>query len=208
MPILRTEVTHHLTSDVPKDFCTNTVYHNNDTVGGLLPADYQNHANEMRDLFAGVSSPHNQCKLYNGRQILVKVYDMSDPHTPGVPRPVRASATWNPGSPDSPASYGPHQVALRLSYYADRNLKGYRGGIYMGPLPYTFLQGPVTTYNLANLIDFGHGLFDIGGQNVQHVLYKVADGSHKVITDYWADNGYDVQRRRKTAATARQILHP
>jgi hypothetical protein len=68
---------------------------------------------------------------------------------------------------------------------------------------------------MQRVTHLGHGLFDIGGENVAHVLYHehantagAAAGSTSVITDYWCDDSWDVQRRRQLTPTSRVTVHP
>ena len=66
----------------------------------------------------------------------------------------------------------------------------------------------------TGVLVLGHALFDIGGENVAHVLYHPkasahhAAGTTSVITNYTASDSWGVQRRRGLRPTTRSTLHP
>jgi hypothetical protein len=205
MPTVRAEVITHLPGDVPADFATNTVFH---TIGdGVFDPStgYQNHADELKTLFSGADPTHGLFAQYKFRDIEVKVYDLADP----LPRPIRATSTFTPGAPDAPADLGPRQVALVLSFYGTRNLVSQRGHIYIGPLDHGVMDGPTpSTDLLGQVLDLGHGLFDIGGENVAHVVRSRKLESNTVVANYWVDNRWDTQRRRLPKASTRVAVAP
>lgn len=214
MPIVESQITHHLIADTSKDWFTHSVFHDISDSGFDPAVDYQNHADEIRKLFAGQDPTYPTAGGFTaGRQIRVTVYNLAD----AKPRPEKAVSTFAPASEDPSTGYIAHQVALRISWYAGRNLKGLRGGIYLGPMSTSSsLNARPTSTAQATALAVGHGLFDIGGENVQHVLYSehgapsagIAAGGHSVLTDYWCDNAFDTIRRRKQAGTSRVAVHP
>ena len=169
MPTVFSLVTTFLSTDKLEDYCTNTVWH---TIGENIfdpSTDYQNHANEIRDLFAGNDSAHPQGgRFYHGRHIRVIVYDLAD----AKPRPERAVALYSPATEDSFTIYGPHQVACVLSFYGTRNLPRQRGRIYVGPVSRADQAVTVQSDFTGAILELGHGLFDIGGENVAHVVHR------------------------------------
>lgn len=211
MAILRSEVTTHTSDDVPRDYATNTVYHE---ITGVLDVgtDYQNHADQIFALFTGADPTYPNFDTYKFRTVTVNVYDMSD----ALPRPVRATHTQTPTPGDDSAHLAPRQVALCLSYYSDRNLPSERGHIYVGP----FVRGDVagsrpTDTTIGKLIDLGHGLFDIGGENCKHVIHSRFHAKALrttpvdfVVHHYWVDDSWDIIRRRKDKASKRVQLAP
>lgn len=205
MTIVRSEIIHHASDDTPADYCTHTVHHTVDNTIVWGGPDYQNHANELRDLFSGVLVNGISFPLYSERHIEVRCYDLAD----AKPRPIKGRAEYIPTTYHERADYGPSQVALVLSFYADRNIKSHRGHIYIGPhrASATGLASPDSTLMDA-LIHLGHGLFDIGGENVAHVVYSRKLNNTQVIKTYWADNRWDTQRRRLPKATSRVTLSP
>jgi len=206
MPTVRSEITiQNYSTEVPKDNSMNVVHHTIADSGFNPAVDYQNHSNEISTLFSGhnttTGSTFNQ---YRGRAVTVKVYDLADPH----PRPLRATTHYDPTTFDSDSTLAPRNVALCLSFFATRNLPRQRGRIFIGPVlsSYTGLLPSSILYNM--ILDLGHGLFDIGGENVAHVVYSPTGATSHVITDYWVNNQWDTMRSRLEKETTRVRLHP
>lgn len=206
MPLVRAqvEVINYLGEPV-KDNSTNTVFHTIDDSGFNPAVDYQNHANEIRDLFSGQKTgPGHLFVQYIQRGITVKVYDMADP----TPRPERAVSTYVPSSYEPDVGLGPRQVALCVSYYATRNLPRLRGRIFIGPIQVGLMTLRPGAGMLTQWIDLGHGLFDIGGENVAHVVYSPTSHSSHVVTNYWCNDVWDTQRSRLEKESTRSVLAP
>jgi hypothetical protein len=203
--LVRAIIEHWATDDVPADYCSHTVYHQ--IADGIVwgDVDFQNHANELRDLFFAVQGPHIEWVGYHQRHGLVKVYNMGD----AKPRPIKASASYLPGSPTTKSSFGPSQVALVLAFYSDRNIPGQRGHIYLGPQEAAMVQayrpGDVL---MGYALDLGQGLFDIGGQNVKHVIHSPTHNTYPVVHNYWVDDRWDTQRRRLPKPSKRVTAAP
>lgn len=137
----------------------------------------------------------------------VRVYNFAD----DVPRePIINTFAFSPGA----SGAIPSEVAVCLSYYADRNLPTQRGRIFLGPLTRdTFAsQGTAPARPSQGFIDLiaacgtrlaVTGAF--GGLLRWSVLSRVIPGvgTFQPITDGWVDNAFDVQRRRGEDATAR-----
>lgn len=206
MPLIRSEITiQNYTTEVPRDNCVNVVYH---TIGDSLfdpSVDYQNHADQMKTLFSGhATGSGTTFTEYIHRGITVKVYDMTDVK----PRPERAVSVYTPTSWSTDAAFGPRQVALCLSYYSTRNLPRQRGRIFIGPLDTVYMTEvpPSGLYNM--ILDLGHGLFDIGGENVAHVVWSPTGDASHVVSDYWVNNAWDTMRSRLEKESSRVTLHP
>lgn len=202
---MRSEVTHRASDDIPADYCTNTVYH--EVASGIVwgGPDFQNHANEVRDCFSGVAVENPTFGVYSDRYIEVRCYDMAD----AKPRPIKATSNYVPGTPADAADFGPSQVALVLAFYADRNIKSHRGHIYIGPwrASQTSLYAPSSS-DMAELLSLGHSLFDVGGENVKHVVWSTKLQTSMTLQHYWVDNRWDTQRRRLPKASSRVTLAP
>jgi hypothetical protein len=204
MALIESQIITSATGQPAQDWTTNTVFHTVD-----IGVDYQNHANEIRDLFAGNNpGTGGSFKIYHGAHLTVKVYDRSDPpHSP-----PRATAS-TPGGSDTLSDLGPSQVALCLSFFAGLNVKSKRGRIYIGPFGAGRGNVSMTSYvpgggTMAQILDLGHGLFDIGGENVAHVIHSRKLNQDFVVSDYWVDNRWDTVRSRLPKAGNRVTLHP
>lgn len=186
MPLVRMIVSckPNATSD-GKDAFVNTLYFN--VSGSVDPPNYQQLVN---DLWAAWSL----CSWSKGRWIDIRAYNMDDPK----PRPVKARTTIQVSGT---APTGPRQVALCLSYYADRNLPRQRGRIFCGPWT-ADAQFPAASQT-AELITLANALAGLGGLNVDWSLYSPTNGTNTRINHGWVDNSWDIIRSRKTLATIR-----
>jgi hypothetical protein len=207
MSILHSQIiTQVKQADPSRDYVVSNVWHNvEDTAIWDPSTDYQNHANEIRDLFSGqASGSGSSFTLYVPRGITVKVYEWTDPK----PRLPRAIATYTPTSWGTP-SLAPREVACCLSFYATNpSIKTQRGRIYIGPWNMSQLAEFVPTAELNMVLDLGHGLFDIGGENVKHVVHSRKLGSDATVQHYWVNDLWDTMRSRETREGNRVHLTP
>lgn len=129
-----------------------------------------------------------------GRYIDVRAYDMRD----AEPRPQRARVA-NVASGTRVDSVG--QVALCLSYYADRNLPRQRGRLYLGP--WGGLNPRPSTQQMNQALGLADGLADLGGLNVDWSLWSPTTQQHTRINHAWVDDSWDIIRSRKLPGTSR-----
>lgn len=130
-------------------------------------------------------------------QIDVRVYDLAD----AKPRPIKAQKTIGGGAA---STLGPREVALCLSYYADRNLPRTRGRIYLGPFRGTTTGSEKPTDALLQgAMDHGSRLGNIGGANVLWSVHSTVSGETNHIKHIWCDDAWDTMRSRGLAATKR-----
>lgn len=171
-----------------KDRIVNTLYFN--VSGGVGDqTDYQ----ALVDDFFALWTPRPWAA---GRIIEVKAYNMDEPGTKLNPRPVKAEKR---GTAPGTIVNGPHQIALCLSYYADRNLPRSRGRIYLGP--WGTPGAEATSTNVTAVMALPPLLAGLGGLNVDWSLWSPTTQEHKRIDHAWCDNSWDVHRSRKLAAT-------
>lgn len=97
------------------------------------------------------------------------------------------------------ASVWPREIAMCLSYYADRNVRRHRGRLYV---PGNWIQsggsiGPrPTATHRTKVGDLATLLTDIGGPEVVWCVYSKADLQARPVTTWWVDDEWDIQRRR------------
>lgn len=206
MPIVHAQVVQQVKqTDAERDSCVNNVFHAI-ADGGFNPSvDYENHANEMRDLFSGqASGSGSSFTLYIPRGITVKVYDLAD----AKPRVPRAVATYVPSSWGTP-TLAPREVACCLSFYGTNpGIPSQRGRIYVGPWNMIQVAETVPQADQDMLLNLGQGLFDIGGENVRHVVHSPSKGTDTTVQHYWVNDRWDTMRSRETAEMHRSVLAP
>lgn len=177
-------------SDLPENTFTNTLYFNISGSGPLNPAQWDTLCADLHTLYTDYTKP----SFTGGRRVTVKAYDMAD----AEPRPIKGQYT-EPAAGTLPA--GAPQVALCLSYYADRNLPRQRGRIYTGPWANSQINPSQAT--IDSLITLANGFLNLGGVDVDWSLYSPTTGDHTRINHGWVDNSWDIIRSRKFKATAR-----
>lgn len=189
MPFGRFLVSWNKVSGKPEDAFTNTLYFNITQESPIDPPDWQQLCTDLAAVYRSAGA-----NFVRGRELQVRAYDMAD----AKPRPLKAIAT---SAPVGTAPTAPAQVAVALSYYADRNLPRQRGRIYTGP--WTCTSELVDTATINALVSLANGFFNLGGVNVDWSLYSPTTGEHTRINHGWVDNSWDIIRSRKVDATLR-----
>lgn len=167
------------------DAFVNTVYFN--VSGSVDDPDYTQLVSDVWD--AWVMGPWAK-----GSYVDVRAYDMAD----AEPRPQKARRA---SAASGTRVVGVPQVALALSYFADRNLPRQRGRIFVGPWVTGDLR-PTTTQQ-SDLLALATRFAGIGGLNVDWSLYSPTTGQHTRISDAWVDNAWDIIRSRRFKGTSR-----
>lgn len=206
----RAQAIFHGHSGLPEDVYVNTFVFRNDVDGQPATVVHQTIADQLFGFYNDIHAPGTApLRSYMSSRTLtsqfkVKVYDLGQapPRTPH-------EREFQMGQMASGAL--PSEVALCLSYYAERNIKRRRGRIYFGPLA----QGVIVdaageparpTNALINaLAGAGAWLEDEGFGGVNWHLLSGMDGNAYEITGGWVDNAFDTQRRRGEEATARTL---
>lgn len=175
-----------------RDAAVNTVWFNDTGTG----TDPQNIADDVRDLYVS--------NLGQASPIEVKVYD----HADAKPRPVKGRAVANIGAGGGGAQE-PREVALCLSFYADRNIPRHRGRIYlpaylmtavdMGQRPSNAAMDAVLAFATKSNNSFP----DVGGVDVTWCVFSRKDGVARKVTAGWVDDEWDTVRSRGLRATKR-----
>jgi hypothetical protein len=190
MPLVRIIVSYRDSVSTPiKDAMSNTLYFNV-TTDPFDPVGYQA---LVDDLFAA----YNSRTWAQGRYFDIRAYDMGD----AEPRPQKARHI---GAISGTRIDAPHQLCLCLSYYADRNLEGFRGRIFCGPFNPAATSGQfATAAQQADVLALATSYANLGGVNVDWSLYSPTKGTHTRINHAWVDNSWDIIRSRKLAGTNR-----
>lgn len=185
MALVRMLITSLPTAASPADLgIVNTLYFN---VSGSLDAPgYQGLVNDLGAIW--ITTPWAA-----GRSLNIRAYDMGD----AKPRPIKAQYNAQVGGT---APTGPPQVALALSYFADRNLPSQRGRIFTGP--WNAVTPNATTAQTTVLINLAGQLAGLGGLNVDWSLYSPKLGTNTRISNAWVDDSWDIIRSRKLPSSA------
>jgi hypothetical protein len=170
--------------------CTNTFYLDTDELG--TTPDYEALATDTAALF-NAQLPNTTAH----RTLNVRAYDMDDP----IPREPHADVSVP--RPSSPSDPGPREVALCLSYYADRNLPRQRGRMYIGPWNATAMADRPDGILMQRLGTLAEGISGLGGINVQWVQHSEVAGTYSTVTNWWVDNAWDTMRSRGQEASTR-----
>lgn len=193
----RVIVTLRNTLELPENAITNTLYFDH-TVPVAL--DRQQITDDIAALYQKARDggfPSTQALFPPGWQINVRFYDMED----ATPRPIKAEKTIPQGNIQAT---GPREVALCLSYYAERNLPRTRGRIFLGPFRGFSTQADKPADGLLqSAIDLGKGLGDIGGVDVNWMVHSVKNNDYHHIKNIWVDDSWDTMRSRGIDATKR-----
>lgn len=189
MPIYRAQCIFGADSDLPRHRLVITPHFNDTGLG----TDAQGLADDLAaalETWGGSGT---------ARMIQVKLYDVEQaaPSFP-VAEKVRNATGF-------PLSGSPREIALCLSYFAERNLPRQRGRLYV---PFTLVSGgtpavrPTLAHRqkVAELVPIFAGL---GGVDVDWVVWSRADREARKVTDYWIDDEWDVVRSRGMERTAR-----
>lgn len=134
-------------------------------------------------------------------QITVKAYDVADP-PPSFPK---AEHTVNANL--SPAAGAPRELAVCLSFFADRNLPRQRGRLYV---PYFALGaggagGRPSLATRETVALFADRLQALGGVDVDWVVWSRRDNAARPVTDFWVDDEWDTVRSRGLKSTTRTV---
>jgi hypothetical protein len=193
-------------SGLPEDRFVNTFFFRKDT---LTTGDFYSAVTaQLRDFYFAIPSGASRtlASFMSGfleDRLELRFYDLGQ-QPPREPHIEQITDVAFSGS----NSGLPLEVALCLSYYADRNLPRQRGRIYLGPFNNGAAAGQMGK-PAADLIQtvskLGPDLLSIGGPESDATwvqLSRVAAQTREV-TAGWVDNAFDTQRRRGEAADAR-----
>lgn len=186
MPIWRLQVTWQLDSTAPRD----KVSINPHFWDSGATTDPQNLCDSMADGLVTIAAATGEVK--------VTAYDAQGT------KPVYPAATAVRNTGVAEATTKPRELAVCLSYYAERNVPRQRGRLYM---PAHFLG--IATSNLRpvtaipRMQDFVTLCTGLGGVDVDWAVYSKRAARAFSITDYWWDDEWDVVRSRGLRGSSR-----
>jgi hypothetical protein len=191
MGLLIAQISQSYDTTLPRDRFVNVLWFDKNSPGILEPLDADGLASDLANLYH--DNRQASCETR------VKFYNADDPK----PRPVIGQAVVGEGL--SPSYGRPREIALCLSFYADRNLPKRRGRIYLpvsnGPFPNIGVRP--TDAQMQPALDLATGLSDLGGADIDWCVHSVVDQQHYKVTNAWVDDEWDTMRSRGLRATRR-----
>jgi hypothetical protein len=127
-----------------------------------------------------------------------RLYDMAD----AKPREPIAQANIDMPAAGTP---GPGEVALCLSFYAQRNLPRQRGRIYTGPFRGASTSGPRPGTVLNDAMALGAALMGLSSGTGDWQVFSPTTNTYRDVTNYWVDDAWDTVRSRGWPASGRQV---
>jgi hypothetical protein len=134
------------------------------------------------------------------RELRVRGYDIEG-SKPVYPQgdAIRNAGQFAPSS-------APRQIAVCLSFYADFNRPRRRGRLYV---PYVLMSGSgasgavVSSTNRAKVSDLVGIFSNLGGVDVDWIVWSEKDKAAHKVTNWFVDDGWDVVRSRRLRSTTR-----
>lgn len=186
----RAQVAIWTDSVAPRDACVvNPCFHD------LGTSDADGLAQDILDEFQTVGP---------AGQIEVKLYDVTTPPpNPPLARKIEAVGT-------SPQAACPREVALCLSFYADSNVPRRRGRLF---IPIHWIKAGTTaalgvrpsTGDRTTIGGIADKLANIGGVDVDWVVWSERSQQHHSVTNWYVDDEWDTVRSRGLRPTTRTI---
>lgn len=192
MPLYRAQISAMADSALPRDRLVNTLHFDDAGAG----SDPQALCNDLVEVF--------RAGWYTApvREVMGRFYEVGPP-----PQFPVAETIINPNA--APLSSAPREVALCLSYFSERNLPRRRGRIYLAANAGGLGLGVrPTAADRTKALALGQAFADLGGVDVDWVVYSQADASHHDVSDTWVDDEWDTMRSRGLRATTRSVGTP
>lgn len=191
MAIFKVQVAAAADTILPRDRYVNTI-HFDRPLG--MPSDPDQICADLNALFLA-------SWYVSPREITSKLYAVGGP----PPHFPEGEATSNPGV--APATNGVREVALCLSYYAERNLPRQRGRLYL-PAVSAGLSTGATRPSVANMdkaLTLADGLAAIGGADIDWGVYSPTTQQFRATTNCWVDDEWDIIRSRGLRPSTRRL---
>lgn len=191
MPIYKMQCAFTLDSLLPRDELVITPHFNDAGVGTDPDGLTSDLATALSDWWAVAG------------RVEVTAYEVAGP----PPHYPMGQTILNPTG--APASNCPREIAVCLSYFATNNVPRRRGRLFIPhPVISTGTAGttPDVRPNAATRTKAGAlaPIFaDLGGPDVDWVVYSRVDGVARPVTDWWVDDEWDTIRSRGLRSTTR-----
>ncbi len=190
MSKVRVQIITRRATDLARDHIVNTVFFDDFNIDPTGGTNWQAFADDVKEQWRLREG------LPTGYGVETKVYNMAD----ALPRPVKAQSAWAQGR-STAAGTVPREVALCLSYFSERNIKRFRGRLYVGPFP--FAEERPNGPQVDGVKALATAMANIGGIDVDWGLWSPTRGAFSKITAGWVDNEWDTIRSRGLKPTTR-----
>jgi hypothetical protein len=160
----------------------------------LTPQDASSLANNVLDAFLAAYPTHA------ATHSIAKVYDLEGT------KPVLPMAEVERGPTLLTTSNIPREIALCLSFKGGPGAPRNRGRLYV-PAWWAgsgSANRPADS-DLNQVLQLGQHLFDVGGENVQWIVWSRVARLATGINQVWVDDEWDTQRRRGFRSTKRLV---
>lgn len=203
-----------------KDQYVNTWYFNRIVVGTV---DYTPLASAVKGFYhtaipsGGLTVAGYLGGLSDGPNARVKIYNLDDPSSPGVPRQPVYEEQYNPTSHGASTGNMPEECAVCLSYEAAPAsgvpIARRRGRVYIGPLTNNANSSTGSNDQPTVSVTFQQVLTQSAKQMAevaltdswQWCLHSPTSALDPPIVRCWVDNAFDTQRRRGIKPSSRTI---
>lgn len=195
MALVQAQIAVAVDSVLPRDRIISVLHFNHHTIPLVGTTDWDTLGSDLANIY---NSNWGRGAL-GAQELWVTLYNLDDPQ----PRAPKSQQVWGKGN--APAASCPREVALCLSFYADRNQPRRRGRMYLSPAARGLTGlGPRPTVSQQNdVLTIADALSGLGGADVDWCVRSIADGDFKKVTHAWVDDEWDTQRRRGLRATSR-----
>lgn len=205
MATVRVEVSQHVRElDPPRDFVDNVLHFT--TEQPVVTAICQDLADKVSAIWK-LDAPAPSWGAFAKRGHTIKVFNLADIK----PRPIIAQATytptfWNVGD------MLPRQLAIALSFYADRNIPRHRGRIYVGPWGTEYGgKERIGDSTMLAVLDLGRKLWNLATTTTggfTHAIFSPTLNAADEVAHYWVNDVWDTQRRRTPKESSRERYNP
>lgn len=195
MSIIRAQIAIWQDSALPRDAFVITPHFRRefDPSDPIAGTEWQALADDL------ANAVHNQLPTFT--KIEVKLYD-AEATPPSFPKATALRNATNLRN-----SLVPRELAICLSYYAERNVPRQRGRLYM---PYALFATssdaglrPPANMRTTVLPAWADMFAALGGANVDWVVWSRLTRTARKVTNVWIDDEWDIVRKRGLRATTR-----
>jgi len=143
--------------------------------------------------------------LWGSREITVKSYDVEGT------KPVYPNGEFTVNAGQTPPSTIPRELAICLSFFADKNLPRQRGRLYIPAQMWVTQAQLGERVPLTSVETSAQALVslftNLGGVDVDWSVWSPTTKQHHTVTDWWVDDEWDIMRSRGRKGTDRK-QHP